>query len=71
MNYNDTLRPEYPSELIKSGERGKFAKRYREEGTNLVYIEPDLFKFFPDSEAVNRALRKYFNEHHSSSNTSY
>ncbi len=71
MNHNDTLRPEYPSELIKSGERGKFAKKYREEGTNLVYIEPDLFKFFPDSESVNRALRKYFNEHHSSSNTSY
>jgi len=71
MNHNDTLRPEYPSELIKSGERGKFAKKYREERTNLVYIEPDLFKFFPDSESVNRALRKYFNEHHSSSNTSY
>ncbi|GAB6060690.1 hypothetical protein [Desulfonatronum parangueonense] len=71
MNHDDTLRAEYPPELIKSGERGKFAKRYREDGTNLVYIEPDLLKFFPDSEAVNRALRKYCSEHHPSPNSSY
>ena len=70
MNHSDKLRPEYPSELIKSGERGKYAKRYREEGTNLVYIEPELFKFFPDSEAVNKAPRKYFDEHHSSAHPS-
>jgi hypothetical protein len=63
MNHNDTLRQEYPSDLIKSGERGKFAKKYRQEGTNLVYIEPDLFKYFPDSEAVNQALRNYVQEH--------
>nr|VFK60525.1 MAG: hypothetical protein BECKTUN1418D_GA0071000_11264 [Candidatus Kentron sp. TUN] len=30
MNDEDTLRPEYPSKLIESGERGKYAKRYRE-----------------------------------------
>ena len=52
------LRPEYPAELIKSGVRGKYAKRYR-EGTNLVLIDPDLHKLFPTSEAVNRALREY------------
>ena len=52
------LRPEYPAELIKSGVRGKYAKRYR-EGTNLVLIEPDLHELFPTSEAVNRALREY------------
>jgi hypothetical protein len=56
---SDDLRPEYPSELIKSGVRGKYAKRYREEGTNLVLIDPDLHKIFPDSEAVNKALREY------------
>ena len=54
----DTLRDEYPEDLIKSGVRGKYTKRYR-EGTNLVLIDPDLHKLFPDSEAVNRALRKY------------
>lgn len=70
MKHKDTLRAEYPSDLIKSGERGKYAKRYREEGTNLVYIEPDLFKFFPDSEAVNKALRRYFDEQHSSAHPS-
>lgn len=54
----DTLREEYPEELIKSGVRGKYAKRYR-EGSNVVLIDPDLHKLFPDSEAVNRALREY------------
>ena len=63
MNNEDALRPEYPADLIKSGERGKYAKRYR-EGTNIVLIEPDLHRLFPDSEAVNRALRKYAEEHH-------
>ena len=52
------LRPEYPTDLIRSGVRGKYAKRYR-EGTNLVLIEPDLHELFPTSEAVNRALRDY------------
>lgn len=54
----DTLRNEYPEDLIKSGVRGKYAKRYR-EGTNLVLIDPDLHEIFPDSESVNRALRDY------------
>ena len=57
----DQLREEYPEELIKSGVRGKHAKRLR-EGTILVLIEPDLHEFFPDSEAVNRALRAYLAE---------
>lgn len=63
MNDEDTLRPEYPADLIKSGERGKYARRYR-EGTNLILIEADLQRLFPDSEAVNRALRTYAEEHH-------
>ncbi len=57
-NDNDTLRDEYPEKLIKSGVRGKYTERYR-EGTNIVLIDPDLHKLFPDSEAVNRALREY------------
>ena len=57
-NEKDTLRDEYPENLIKSGVRGKYVKRYR-EGTNIVLIDPDLHKLFPDSEAVNRALREY------------
>jgi len=62
MSTEDTLRPEYPADLIRSGVRGKYASRYR-EGTNVVVIDPDLHKIFPDSEAVNRALRQYAEEH--------
>jgi hypothetical protein len=62
MSGEDTLRPEYPADLIRSGERGRYAKRYR-EGINIVLIDPDLHKLFPDSAAVNRALRKYAEEH--------
>ena len=54
----DTLRDEYPEDLIKSGVRGKYTRSYR-EGTNVVLIDPDLHKLFPNSEAVNRALREY------------
>ena len=54
----DTMRHEYPENLIKSGARGKYVKAYR-EGTNVVLIDPDLHKLFPDSKAVNRALRDY------------
>lgn len=57
-NDKDTLRDEYPENLIKSGVRGKYARSYS-EGTNVVLIDPDLQKLFPNSEAVNRALRDY------------
>ncbi len=58
MKAKDELRPEYPADLIRKGVRGKHAKRYR-EGTNIVLIDPDLHEIFPDSAAVNRALREY------------
>ncbi len=57
-NDKDTLRDEYPEELIKSGVRGKYAQRYREV-TNVVLIDPDPHELLPNSEAVNRALRDY------------
>lgn len=62
MKDEDTLRPEYPAELIRSGVRGKYVKAYR-EGTNIVVISPELHKLFPDSESVNKALREYAKEH--------
>jgi hypothetical protein len=62
MNNDQEMRPEYTAELIKSGIRGKYAKRYR-EGTNVVPIDPELNKLFPNAEAVNRALRQYAQEH--------
>lgn len=41
---------------FSKGIRGKYAKRY-EEGTNVVVIDPDVAKFFPDHDSVNQALR--------------
>jgi len=35
---------------------GKYTKQYA-EGTNIVLLDPDVAKVFPDSEAVNQALR--------------
>lgn len=58
----DELRSEYSSELIRSGQRGQYAARYR-EGTNVVLIDPELHEHYPDSEAVNRALREHLARH--------
>lgn len=53
---NDELRPEYDLRKLKGGIRGKYYER-AQAGTNLVLLEPDLAKAFPDSDSVNRALR--------------
>ena len=54
---NDELRPEYDMKsLLRGGVRGKYAARYR-EGTNLVLLEPEVAKAFPNEKAVNEALR--------------
>jgi len=55
-NSDDGLRDEYDLSLLKGGVRGKYYSR-ASAGTNLVLIEPELAKLFPDSESVNRALR--------------
>ncbi len=47
------MRPEYD---FSGGTRGKHARRYA-EGTNMVLIDPDVAEVFPDSAAVNEALR--------------
>ncbi|HZF30881.1 MAG TPA: hypothetical protein VE907_17325 [Gammaproteobacteria bacterium] len=52
------LRREYSADLIKSGVRGKYAKRIRKEGANIVVIDPDLTDAFPNAKAVNDALRE-------------
>jgi len=50
----------YPDMLeeydFSNGVMGKYANRYA-EGTNVVIIEPDVFKYFPDHDAVNDALQ--------------
>jgi hypothetical protein len=52
----DGLRPEYDLSKLKGGVRGKYYRKAM-AGTNLVLIEPELTKVFPNSESVNRALR--------------
>jgi len=52
----DELRPEYDLRKLKFIGRGIYAERYR-SGTNLVLLEPDVRKAFPDDESVNEALR--------------
>lgn len=37
--------------------RGKYHKRLAKEGSNVVVLEPDVAKAFPDSASVNEALR--------------
>jgi hypothetical protein len=50
------LRPEYDLAHLKGGIRGKYYKQAT-AGTNLVLLDPDLARAFPDSNSVNRALR--------------
>lgn len=57
VEMDDELRSEYDlHELLKGGVRGKYVARYR-AGTNLVLLDPDVAKAFPDEAAVNEALR--------------
>jgi len=51
---NEDMLDEYD---FRGGVRGKYASRYA-EGTNVVVLSPDVAKVFPNSEAVNIALRK-------------
>ena len=52
----DDLRREYNLATLKGAVRGKYYKRAT-AGTNLVLLEPDVARAFPDSDSVNRALR--------------
>ena len=54
----DEMRAEYD---LRGGVRGKYFAEYQ-KGTNLVLLAPDVAKSFPDSEAVNQALRKVLSE---------
>jgi hypothetical protein len=50
------MRAEYSFDYSKAV-RGKYYKRLVKEGSNVVVLEPDVAKAFPDSAAVNDALR--------------
>jgi hypothetical protein len=50
---DDEMRPEYD---LRGGVRGKYYEWYR-QGTNVVFLDPDVADVFKDSVAVNEALR--------------
>ena len=51
----DTMRPEYD---FSKAVRGVTAARYA-QGTNVVLLDPDVAAVFPDTRAVNEALRTF------------
>lgn len=55
---SDEMRDEYDfsPEQLRTAARGKYAQRFA-EGVNLVALDPDVAEVFPDSAAVNQALR--------------
>ena len=50
---NEDMLGEYD---FSKGVRGKYDKRYH-QGSNIVVLDPDVAERFPNSEAVNQALR--------------
>lgn len=50
------MRAEYDFDYSKAV-RGKYYKRLLKEGSNVVVLDADIAKAFPDSAAVNEALR--------------
>ena len=57
----DEMRAEYNFDYVK-GVRGKYYKRIREEGTNVALLDADVQAAFPNSRAVNEALRSVLRE---------
>ena len=56
----DNLRPEYDFSELGNAARGKYAEAYR-RGSNLVLLDEDIAKAFPNERAVNDALRLLMN----------
>ena len=50
---NNEMLQEYD---FSKGIRGKYARRYA-RGSNVVVLEPDVAKVFPNAEVVNSSLR--------------
>jgi len=52
----DDLRPEYKRSDFEALVRGKYAQRII-AATNVVVLDPQVAKAFPNDRAVNKALR--------------
>jgi hypothetical protein len=55
-NQDDELRPEYKLSDFGALVQGKYAARLAKE-SNVVVLEPEVAKIFPNDKAVNEALR--------------
>ena len=53
LKKNNEMLREYD---FSKGVRGKYARRYA-RGSNVVVLEPDVAKVFPNAEPVNSSLR--------------
>lgn len=51
----DELQAEYDFTKLSGGGRGMYVDRYR-SGTNLVLLDPNFAKSFPNKNAVNEVL---------------
>ena len=47
--------PVLKREQLGKGVRGKYFRQYP-QGSNVVVLQPEIYKAFPTSEAVNQAL---------------
>jgi hypothetical protein len=60
-NLNDELEPEYDLSKLKVRKVGAGRKLLQE---NQITLDTDVAKVFPDSEAVNQALRFLITKEH-------
>jgi hypothetical protein len=61
----DDLRPEYKRSDFGTLVRGKYAQRVI-DATNVVVLDPQVAKAFPNDRAVNKALRGLLRDRKSS-----
>ena len=52
----DDVKPEYDFSKLGEPVRGKYAEAYK-QGSNLILLDEDVAKAFPNEKAVNEALR--------------
>jgi hypothetical protein len=62
----DEMRPEYDLSKLKFIGRGIYAKAYR-SGTNLVLLDRDVRKAFPNDKSINETLRAVARAKHQAS----
>jgi len=57
MNKQEEMLKEYD---FSNGIRGKYTEQYN-DGVNIIKLDKDVRKIFPDAKSVNNALRTLIN----------